>query len=449
MVVRYLLLLILIFILPVSAVLAQTDDEVLAIAHEFMARLTGSDYAGAAAMFDSAMLAALPVDKLQEVWETTLPQQVGSYQQELAASVTSVNGMKVAILTLAFEKLALDARITVTADGKIGGLFFAPNPNPPGGMAAAPLPDYIQPDKFTEMEIIVNAGSEWELPGTLTLPKGNGPFPAVVLVHGSGPNDRDETIGPNKPFRDLAQGLASNGIAVLRYDKRTKVHGSKMMEAGMFTVQEETIDDALAAVELLRQTEQIDAQHIFVLGHSLGGLLAPHIAARDENIAGIIVAAGSLAGELEDEMLRQMEYIASLDGEVTPEEQAQLDTMREGTETLHTLTPESDHLETIILGAPAGYWLDLREYDPIATALAVTQPMLVLNGGRDYQSTMEGFTAWQTALADRPDTTFKAYPPLNHLFIAGEGQIKPEEYLTAGHVAAEVIADITDWIKAH
>src|SRR5690606_33004513 len=140
-------------------------------------------------------------------------------------------------------------------------------------------PSYADPARFSEREATVGSGT-WALPGTLTLPKKEGKFPAVILVHGSGPNDRDETLGPNKPFRDLAHGLATRGIAVLRYDKRTLVHPKALAsEVGAaLTLREETIDDALAAAALLRTIPEVDASKIFVVGHSLGGTAIPRIA---------------------------------------------------------------------------------------------------------------------------------------------------------------------------
>jgi hypothetical protein len=103
--------------------------------------------------------------------------------------------------------------------------------------AAYQSPTYAVPAAFREQELIIGQGGEWPLPATLTMPAaGKGPFPAVVLVHGSGPNDRDETLGPNKPFRDLAWGLATQGIAVLRYEKRTREHAAKIAALPAFTV---------------------------------------------------------------------------------------------------------------------------------------------------------------------------------------------------------------------
>jgi hypothetical protein len=290
---------------------------------------------------------------------------------------------------------------------------------------------------------------EWALPGTLTLPVGDGPFPAIVLVHGSGANDRDETVGPNKPFRDLAWGLASRGIAVLRYEKRTKQYAAKFTGEGRakLTVKEETVDDALAAVALLRQTKEIDPARIYVLGHSLGAYLLPKIGVADPQITGLIGLAGPVR-PLEDLILEQYTYVLSLDG-VSAEERAQLDELaaqvaRVRDPGLSATTPAVD----LPLGIPASYWLDLRGYNPAEVAKGLTQPMLILQGGRDYQVTVVDFEGWQSALASRSSdgTRLKLYPNLNHLFMAGEGKSTPAEYEIAGNVAEEVIVDIADWI---
>ncbi len=153
----------------------------------------------------------------------------------------------------------------------------------------------------------------------MTKPAGVGPFPAVVLVHGSGPNDRDETFGPNKTFKDLALGLGSRGVAVLRYDKRTKVYGAKVSKLNPFTLKAETIDDALEAVALLRKEPGIDATAIFVLGHSLGGTAAPRIGAADSGIAGLIMLAGAVR-PLEQSIVDQMQYLADADGVISDAE---------------------------------------------------------------------------------------------------------------------------------
>lgn len=286
-------------------------------------------------------------------------------------------------------------------------------------------------------------GGDCPLPGTLAMPKGAGPFPAVILVHGSGPNDRDETIGPNKPFKDLAWGLASRGIAVLRYEKRTKQCPGQMVQSmATLTVDDEVVNDVLAAAEYLRGMTGIDPERIFVLGHSLGGTMAPRIAARDPRLKGVILLAASNRN-LADLMLEQNEYLASLDGTVTADEAQALDELRRQVERVKALDFKEGE---VILGAARAYWADILAYDPVATAKSLPVPMLILQGERDYQVTMVDFAAWQTGLAERGGVEFKSYPSLNHLFMAGSGQPNPAEYNVAGNVAREVVDDIAAWI---
>ena len=206
-----------------------TQPELLAVAEKFSTLLIDrQDYAGIVNLFDDKMKAALPESKLKELWET-LPQQVGQFQSRSEAQPGDRKDQyQRVIVPLQFEKAALNMLVVVDVNtGQIAGLFFQPNQDAQANQYKTPA--YVDPDKFEEKEITFGA-EPWTLPGTLTLPKGAGPFPAVVLVHGSGPNDRDETIGPNKPFKDIAQGLASQGIAVLRYDKRTKVYPEEMAQ---------------------------------------------------------------------------------------------------------------------------------------------------------------------------------------------------------------------------
>ena len=308
-------------------------------------------------------------------------------------------------------------------------------------------PAYAKPALFKEKDVVVGNG-EWQLPGTLSMPTGNGPFPAVVLVHGSGPNDRDETVGRNKPFRDLAWGLASQGVAVLRYEKRTRQYAVKMAKSlEGFTVNEETVADALEAVSLLRRTNGIDAGKVFVLGHSLGGMVAPRIGARDPAVAGLIILAGA-ARPIEDLMLEQTLYQASLAGELSAEAKQRVEAIKRQIAAVKSLS-KTNLPPGLLLGAPASYWLDLKDHNPPAAAKALKQSLLVLQGEKDCQVSFKAdFAAWRQALANRQDATLKSYPALNHLFIEVAGQSTGAEYQQPGHVAEPVIADIAAWIRS-
>jgi hypothetical protein len=276
------------------------------------------------------------------------------------------------------------------------------------------------------------------------MPAGQGPFPAIVLVHGSGPNDRDESIGPNRPFKDLAWGLATQGIAVLRYEKRTKQCVAEViLEADTLTLQEETIDDALAAAAYLRAVDGIAPDNIFILGHSLGAMAAPRIGVEDPQLAGLILLAAG-ARDLTDMMLEQTEYLVSLDGTVTDDEAKALTELREQAAKVEAMEFAPGEA---ILGAAKAYWADLLAYDPVAEAQSLNMPMLILQGERDYQVTMEDFAAWKAGLSGRVDVEFKSYAGLNHLFIAGIGQPNPVEYNVSGNVAQVVVDDIAAWVE--
>lgn len=425
----------------VLAATVQAQDEFITDARAFIDLLVNKKFATAVEQFDNTMKTALPEAKLEETWNAVLA-QAGPFKQAGSAKPEKRDAFTVVVVTCEFQNAALDVSVVFDQQNRVAGLFFAPAKK----VDYAP-PAYAKADGFREKEITVGTGV-WALPGTLTVPVGAGPFPAVVLVHGSGPHDRDETIGPNKPFKDLAFGLASRGVAVLRYEKRTKQHGPKLVSLPNLTAKEEVVDDALAAVEVLRKTEGIDAKRIFVLGHSLGGMLVPRIGRIDANIAGLIALAGATRA-LEDVIPEQLTYIFSLDGSISPEEQKQIDQAKEQAAKVRALQATDASSSTVIFGAPPSYWLDLRGYDPAEAAKRLRQPMLILQGERDYQVTMEDFKRWKAALGGKSEVTLKSYPGLNHLFIAGTSRSTPLEYDQPGHVDERVVEDIAGWIRKH
>jgi uncharacterized protein len=420
----------------------RSSADAIAHARTVLAWLTQQDVARLQEQFTDKMKAALPPAALQTRWSDLL-RQAGAYKSCSGDSRVVVIADKQMVITACqFERATIDVQIAFDADDKISGMAFRPAAVP---AAAYTLPTYANPSSYTEAEITVGSG-EWALPGTLALPNGPGPFPSAVLVHGSGPNDRDETIGPNKPFKDLAGGLASRGIAVLRYDKRTKVHGAKLVGLADFTVKQEVVDDALEAVKALRANPKIDRARVFVLGHSLGGMVIPRIGGADPDLAGLIVMAGP-ARLIDEAMLEQTRDIAMADGAMSPDEQSLIDEVAKLVARVKALTPDDAKSAARISGAPAAYWLDLRGYDAPAAAKALKQPLLVLQGERDYQVTPAEFERWKAALAGHAAATFRSYPALNHLFIAGTGKSLPAEYQASGHVAEDVVTDIAAFIK--
>ncbi len=419
-------------LLPPPASAAEMDPTHRDLAISFLDALDAGEYARAEAMLAPKAREALSGGKLEEVW-TMLPKQVGARESRSPPRGEQVGESRLVTITYKHALLALDARIHVDAEGLIDGFRIVP-------AAKAPeAPVQVDGERFTERAVDV-AG----LPGTLTAPRGDGPFPAVVLVHGSGAHDQDETIGPNKPFRDIAHGLAAKGVAVLRYAKRNLVRPQDFGPEA--TLDDEVVNDAVAAVALLRDEDRIDAGKVFVVGHSLGAMAAPRIGERAPDAAGLVLMAGN-ARPLHHVVPQQVRWLAALDGEVDEAERAAIAEVDAQREAIDAMLAGGAEPASPMLGIPVAYWRHLGGYDPVATAVALGKPMLVLQGGRDYQVTeVDDYAQWHDALSARSDVRLRLYPDLNHLFMPGEGAGNPQEYLVEGHVDERVIADIAEWI---
>jgi dienelactone hydrolase len=402
---------------PVNMAHAQ-ESPALDHAKRVLDLLGAGKFEEVAAEFNAKMASAMPASQLRDVW-TAVSRQAGARTSIISQRVvTQATGNVTVVTGCQFEKAALNVMLSFDADDRIAGMNITPR-TPPASAGGAALPS----SRFTEESVTVGAG-EWVLPGTLSMPVGP-VAAALVLVHGSGPSDRDETVGPNKPFRDLAWGLADRGIAVLRYEKRTRHYAAKMAGNSKLTVREETTEDAILAAALLRTHDRIDPKRVLVLGHSLGGTLAPRIAAEDRSLAGLIILAGATRPFV-DVAREQLAYLSSL----TPS----------------AINPE-EGLKALLRSAPEAYWKDFDAYKPAQTAVTLTMPMLILQGERDYQVTLADLQGWRDAVGGHAGVTIKSYPTLNHLFLPGEGKSTPTEYERASHIPDFVLDDIADWIK--
>ena len=408
-------------------------------ARAVVAALAKGDYAAAGRDFDETMKKAAGPELLEKLWKG-LVAQYGEFRSQAQALRKPLGKFQGVTVRCEFAKAPVGLRVVFNNQDQVSGLNLV-------NLAAYRPPDYVRPDRFRETDVQVGTGED-ALPGKLTLPVGEGPFPAVVLVHGSGPQDRDETVGGHKPFRDLAGGLASRGVAVLRYDKRTLAHRDRMTKdvVARLTVKEEVLDDARAAVELLRRRPEVNPRRLFVLGHSLGAMAAPRLAQLEPTLAGIAVLA-SPARPLEDSLIDQSSYLLAEDKDMPEEGRKYLEKLLAQARRLKDKgLSDDDQPADLPLGVTASYLRSVDDLRPAATAAALTCPTFVLQGERDYQVTMTDFKAWEKALAGRKGARLKSYPGLNHLFAPGTGKCLPSEYEKEGHVAPEVIADLADWL---
>jgi len=320
------------------------------------------------------------------------------------------------------------------------------SPSPTTGFPSSPAATPAASAAAGVRQIPVGVGTP-PLKGTLTLPAGKGPFPAVVLVSGSGPGDQDETVGPNKPFLDIALGLATRGIATVRYDKRTRDY-PQSIEPQTFTMTQEYVPDALAAISLLERQPAVDPRLIFVLGHSQGGTYAPLIAKQAPAVAGVILLAAG-AEPLGAAMVRQLRYLATLPGTTGLQAKAQLPEVERIAALIDNpaaLRKESPG--TVLLGGVGPiYFLSGLSYDEVATARSIPQPLLLLQGDRDYQVTVANdLDVWLQGLMGRKGVTVVQFPKADHLFLDGSGAPTPLQYHKPGHVGRKVIGTIGSWI---
>lgn len=305
---------------------------------------------------------------------------------------------------------------------------------------------------MTDEKIIVGSKTKYPLDGILSIPDmTNGPFPAVVLVQGSGPSNMDEKIGAITPFKDLAEGLSKKGIAVLRYDKRTFVYRKEMKSDSGLTVKEETIEDAILAANLLREDSRINPIKVFIIGHSLGGMLAPRIDAEGGDFAGIVILGGS-PRKFEEILLDQNNAVLeSVNRFLKMIARKQIAKLSSKFDNVYTLSDE-EAKATPILGkhVKAYYIKEMGQHPSVDYLKVLHKPILVLQGEKDFHVSMEhDYQGYKSVLKNHPSASFKSYPNLNHVFmpsVYGEILKAKKEYKVPQHVDRQVIEEISDWI---
>ena len=301
-------------------------------------------------------------------------------------------------------------------------------------------------------KIIVGANTPYPLKGLLTLPEGaDKPVPAVVFVHGSGSSNMDEKVGELTPFKDLAEGLAKHGIASVRYDKRSFAHGFRLVRSKMpITVREETIEDAILAAELLRGDARIDSDNIFIVGHSMGAMLAPRIDAEGGNFKGLILMAGT-PRTLVEVMLGQNEDVLAVSKGfvrwIMKKQIAKIEKMFDG---MYEMTGEEAKKRKTGGGTTLYYFKEMAEHPASEYLADLEKPILIMQGDKDFQVKIEDdYNAYKKLLEGKSNVSFKLYEGLNHVFVPAiytDIMKAKKEYNTERHIGADVIADIADWI---
>lgn len=400
------------------------------------------DFAGVLGMFAAAPQRRLTAAAIDAAWQTHVGRHGAVWSLE-SAGIHSDAGVTAVTVVLRTPSTPLQAVVSMDRKGRLLNLQVTPLSEP------WRHPDYAVPDSFDEVEVVLG-DRPLVVGGTLSLPRAataaGGRVPGVVLLSGGGPFDRDMTMGNNRIGKDLAWGLASRGIAVLRYDRAAHTHPSLIARNAGWAPTDDYLPFGAAAVDVLRAQPAIDTSRIIVVGHSMGGSFAPRVAVARPEVSGLVLLAAE-AQPMNRAAVRVMNYLAGLDP-ASP-------SLREAAATMAALAANVDSPQlsrrtdprTLPFGYSGAYWLDLRAYDAVGTARELGRPMLILQGGRDYQVTVDDDLAlWRAALGGRADVSIRVYPDDDHLFFAGSGPSTPADYEPPQHVDGSVVADIAEWI---
>lgn len=401
--------------------------------------IKNKEYGKALALMDTSYTRRVSEERLAVMWNNVLTKG-GAFKETKELVETVQPNFAVVYIPCVFEKRTTNIKFIFNKNGKVTGINFLPEEL----REKYQTPSYYDSTRVTESAYKVFSG-EFTMPGTLSLPKNKNQTPAVILVHGSGPNDRDETVNSTKVFKDIALGLASKGIAVLRYEKRSKVFQARAIKKER-TVRDETMNDVISAYKSLKNIESIDTTKIFLLGHGFGGMMLPRIAKEIPDVAGIFIVAAN-AGRLDDLILEQTIFLLSLDS-LTERKKALLDTMKTQVNKIKNLTlaQANDTLLRLVFHA-ASYWFDLNQYNQVETAGEIDAPVYILHPERDYQVTMKEYNRWKQGLEQNRNVHFKLYPRLNHMLQDGTAPSLPDDYKKLGNVPLYFIDDLVGWMK--
>lgn len=304
---------------------------------------------------------------------------------------------------------------------------------------------------MAEEKIIVGKGTEFPLNGILTLPEDlEKPVPAVVFVHGSGSSNMDEKVMKLTPFKDLAEGLGKHGIASIRYDKRSFAHGRKMLKKGSLTVKEEVIEDAVLASEMLKNDPRIDSEKVFIIGHSMGAMLAPRIDAEGGNFKGLVLMAGTL-DTLEEVLFRQLEEMKNGKSKIMAwVASAQDKKFRKSFENLYEISDEEAKKRKYAGGVDLYYFKEMGLHSAADYLEKTEKPVLIMQGSRDLQVNVErDFVGYKSAFGKKDNFSFRLYEGLNHCFVPAlydDISKATKEFSKERHIGENVISDIAGWI---
>tara|TARA_B100001109_G_scaffold237233_1_gene218216 strand:+ start:3831 stop:5177 length:1347 start_codon:yes stop_codon:yes gene_type:complete len=417
--------------------LSALKDQSNAISSQLIEALNGNDYNKMEVLFSPKLKEALTEKKIFGLWQS-LNEQHNGFEKTLNFKIKLTAEHTYLLAGILFQdETKLDLQYTLNEENEVNSLRIIPYSNPNEWNP----PSYSVLDQIETKAIKIGTNSP--LLAELVSPASKKSSSIVIMVHGSGPNDMDESLGPNKLFKDLAYGLATNGISSIRYNKRSFDYQNDMAKRmNEIDFNDIVVNDARIAI---KEAKSLGYQKVFLLGHSLGGHLAPRIV-DGLSLSGVIIMAGN-SSPLQDLLLPQFEYLMENDPN-TPITEFQLNILKTQIDNLAKGEFDENTVGPLLpLSLPGKFWLSLKDYNPIKTARSHDFPYLILNGDRDYQVTVDEANQWKNGSKHEKSQTI-IYKDLNHMFYAGEGLCIPSEYEEKHEMNVAVLKDISSWIKS-
>jgi dienelactone hydrolase len=439
---KYIVVLILFFVFA-KAIAQKNEKLAIQKSLDIIDLFKTEQYEKAYNLGDEILLRRINPDRLQVIWES-LASVNGDLKEIGSTSYLFIDTLHVTTTKLKYKNGSVGLRLSFNLNWKLSGLFL---------VDAEPMyniPAYVNTFGFYEIKIPFGSVG-YENEALLTVPIQEKKYPCIIIIGGSGPIDKDATIGPNKIYKDFAWGLANKGIATLRYDKRTKVYFSKIMtehkNGNYYTLEQEYLTDLKELVEKVSKKNAIDPKRIYLMGHSQGAGLMPLFLKQNKKVAGAIMAAGNYTS-LQDLMLYQFEYLKPLQAKTKDDSMLFNNMASKAKNAKINNLPNTFSDDSLPNMYPFSYWNYLNKLNTITIAKNNKKPVLVLQGERDYQVPYSEYLSWKTALINNPNYQFTMFQKLNHLFLEGEGKSTPEEYFNRSNVPEYVIEEIAKWIKA-
>jgi uncharacterized protein len=417
-----------------TAITVETETkDLLELSEKLTQQMAEGDFDETYDSFSLIMKAQSSAKSLKEAWNATIS-GMGDYVKRYDSTEGKEDKYDAVDVILQYENNGLKVSFYYNQTGKLDGLWFKPYP-----IEA----DAVDNASFEEIKITIGEG-QYPITGILTIPKNVTHPPVAILVPGSGTHDMNELVGANKPFQDMAWGLAEQGIASIRYNERLLLYPD--LAKGEITIQLDSLDDVAEAINYAIHCEQINKNKIYILGHSLGGMMAPKIASDHKEVAGIVMLAGS-PRKLEDISYDQVVDALNQANELSEEQKKSI---------LQTTETERDRVKNVteanstelLMGAPTSYWYSLNQIDIPKLASQLTVPIFIAQGSADWQVYADkDYLEWQKIFKGKENVTFQLYDNLNHLFMTSNGKTDISEYDVKGNVDTKVISDIAYWIN--